>query len=87
MSSETLTFIVASTCLKMSDPLGGAGMATNEGPVHGLSWGTSLGWLPFCWNLGLTLYLSSDEDDDDGVVNVDLPSFSKLVSLKKTPKH
>ena len=59
-------------CLNMSDPLGGTGRATNEGPVHGLSWGTSLGLLPFYQNLGLTL--SSAEEDDNCVVIVHLLS-------------
>ena len=83
MYSETLTFIVSSACLNMSDPLGGASSATNEGTVHSLSAGASVALLLFCQNLGLTLS-SVEDDDDDGVVSVDLLSscFSKLVPLK-----
>ena len=83
MYSETLTLIVSSTCLKTSDPVGGAWSETNEGPMHSLSLTAVSALLPFCLNLGWTL--SSDEEDDDRVVSVDLLSscHSKLVSLKK----
>ena len=84
MYSETLTLIVSLTCLKTSDPVGGAERETNEGPMHGLSATPGSARLPLCLNLGWTL---SSEDDEDGVVNVDLVGshHSKLVSQKK--KH
>ena len=84
MYSETLTLVVSSTCLKTSDPVGGAGRETNEGPMHGLSATSCSAQLPLCLNLGWTL---SPEDDEDGVVSIDLvfSQHSKLMSLKK--KH
>ena len=79
MYSKTLTLIVSSTCLKISDSMGGAGSETNEGPMHGLSLTAVSALLPFCLNLVWTL--TSDEEDNDGVVSMDLLSshHSKLV--------
>ena len=82
MYSETLTFIVALTCLNTSVPEGSAGSDSNEGPMHSWSLLLPCSLLPLCLNLGWTL---SSEEDEDGVVSVDRLSshHSKLVSLKK----
>ena len=86
MYSETLTFIVESTCLNTSVPEGGARSDSCEGPVHSWSLLLPCGLLPLCLNLGWTL---SSEEDEDGVVSVDrlFSSFKTCVTEKETQKH